>query len=175
MEAHRLKTVYASRIKLLVGLETEFITPVDLDSLQALLEKHGDSIEYVVGSLHHVNGIPIDFDLPTFQKALDKFNNPEMLASSGSDSMENFLSSYFDAHLELLKLIRPEVIGHIDLCRLYDHTLKLREFPSAWERLVRNVRFAVEYGALFEVNAAAFKKGWPTAYPAEDVLEVCIS
>lgn len=172
MEAHRLKTAYASRIKLLVGLETEFITPVDLDSLQALLEKHGDSIEYVVGSLHHVNGIPIDFDLPTFQKALNKFNDPTMLVSRDFHTMESFLSSYFDAHFELLNHIRPEVVGHIDLCRLYDHTLKLREFPLAWGRLVRNVRFAVEYGALFEANAAAFRKGWPTAYPAEDVLEV---
>jgi len=66
----------------------------------------------------------------------------------------------------------PEVIGHMDLCLLYTPSLCLQDYPEAWLRLERNVRFAVEYGALIEVNAAAFRKGWKTAYPKEEVLKV---
>ncbi|KAG9091039.1 histidinolphosphatase, partial [Ceratobasidium sp. 392] len=71
-EAHRLKIAYADQITLLVGLETDFITPTDLDQLETLLARYGDKIEYVVGSIHHCNGIPLDFDKPTFEKALIK-------------------------------------------------------------------------------------------------------
>jgi histidinol-phosphatase (PHP family) len=38
----------------------------------------------------------------------------------------------------------------------------------------RNIRYAVDYGALFEINTAALRKGWPSPYPAEDVVEVCV-
>ena len=67
-KAHRLKALYADKITLLVGLETDYVSSLDLDGLDALLEKHAGRIEYIVGSIHHVNGIPIDFDKETFDK-----------------------------------------------------------------------------------------------------------
>ena len=60
-EAHRLKDIHADPIVLLVGLETEFITNNDGACLERLLVRHESHIEYLVGSVHHVNGIPIDF------------------------------------------------------------------------------------------------------------------
>jgi len=173
-EAHRLKTLYASKITLLVGLETEFITVADLDKLQELLKKHGNQIEYLVGSVHHVNSIPIDFDLSTFEKSLESLACAETTNSAESSRIDNFLSAYFDAQYVLLSRFHPEVIGHFDLCRLYTPNLHFRDFPSAWSKLERNVLFAIGYGALFEVNAAALRKGWQSAYPAEDVMEIII-
>lgn len=32
--------------------------------------------------------------------------------------------------------------------------------------------YAISYGALFEINAAAFRKKWDTAYPGVDIAEV---
>lgn len=177
-EAHRLKSMYASSITLLVGLETELITSADLDHLQDLLKKHGDHIEYLVGSVHHVNGIPIDFDLPTFENALRSFEYTGTQASENKEPesahMEDLLSAYFDAQYEVMLRFRPEIIGHFDLCRLYNSDVHFPDYPLVWEKIVRNVRFAVDYGALFEANAAAFRKGWQTAYPAKDVLEVFV-
>ena len=72
-EAHRLKSIYADQVALLVGLETEYITTLDLENLSKMLERLGERVEYIVGSVHHVNGIPIDFDLPTYQMALSSF------------------------------------------------------------------------------------------------------
>jgi histidinol-phosphatase (PHP family) len=171
-EAHRLKSLYASKITLLVGLETEFITSVDLEHLQKVLTKHGDQVEYLVGSVHHVNAIPIDFDLPTFEKALHSMLCEQIPASVELSSMEMFLSTYFDAQYELLSHFKPEIIGHFDLCRLYRPDLQFRDFPSVWEKLERNIQFAINYGALFEINAAALRKGWQSAYPGQDIMEV---
>jgi len=167
MEAHRLKQLYAPQITLLVGLETEYITNTDLDGIQNLLQRHGDRVEYIVGSIHHVNGIPIDFDLPTYRKALESFG----IEDEGV-RQEAFLLAYFDAQYELFERFKPEVIAHFDLCRLYDPDLRFADFPVVREKVERNIRFAADYGALFEINTAAFRKKWSTPYPAEDVVEV---
>ncbi|OCH90809.1 histidinol phosphate phosphatase H [Obba rivulosa] len=171
-EAHRLKVLCADQITLLVGLETEYITQVDLDNLQVLLERYGDRIEYLVGSVHHANTVPIDFDAVTFQRALQSFTNEKNAADPPTSQMEDLLCSYFDAQYELLQRFHPEVIGHIDLCRLYNPSLRFADWPRAHEKLTRNIRYATSYGALFEVNAAALRKGWDAAYPGEDVARM---
>jgi histidinol-phosphatase (PHP family) len=86
--------------------------------------------------------------------------------------LEIFLSSYFDAQYDLFRQFHPEIIGHLDLCRLYTPQLRFADYPQAHDKLVRNIKFAVGYGALFEVNAAAFRKGWDAAYPGEDAIKV---
>ncbi|KAI0926616.1 hypothetical protein AcV7_005508 [Taiwanofungus camphoratus] len=173
LEAHRLKERYAKDITLLVGLETEFISEIDLERLDGLLQKYGDRIEYIVGSVHHVNSIPIDFDVATFQKSLNSFpaetTAGALTANAEHLQMEAFLCSYFDSQYQLLRRFRPEVVGHIDLCRLYNPSLQFSDYPAAWEKLKRNVQYAIEYGALFELNAAALRKGWVASYPGEDV------
>ncbi|TDL20698.1 histidinol-phosphatase [Rickenella mellea] len=173
VEAHRLKDKYASRITLLVGCETEFITETDLTGLESLLQRHGTRIEYLVGSVHHVNGVPIDFDKETFEKLLSSFE-ADCAKDPGPDTteMEKVMSIYFDAQFELLQRFHPEVIGHFDLCRLYYPSLALSAYPSIVEKIKRNISCAVEYGALFEINAAAFRKGWRTAYPGTDVTQI---
>ncbi|KAI0252769.1 histidinol phosphate phosphatase H [Lactifluus subvellereus] len=176
-EAHRLRDVYSSSLRLLVGLETEYISALDTNGLSQLLEVHKGRIDYIVGSVHHVNGIPIDFDFDTYRRCLDNIPLPahvtnSMEADLGQECLGIFLDMYFDAQFELLNDFHPELIGHIDLCRLYTPDLRLRAFPHAWAKLERNVKFAIAYGALFEANAAAFRKGWRTAYPGDDVAEL---
>lgn len=118
--------------------------------------------------MHHVNGIPIDFDKETFEKALNSFAQVE----GGLSQLDQLFCAYFDAQYDLLRLCQPEVIGHIDLCRLYLPGASFQA-PEVWAKIVRNVDYAISYGSLFEVNAAAFRKGWRTAYPAADILQVC--
>jgi histidinol-phosphatase (PHP family) len=166
-EAHRLKTLYAPTITLLIGLETEFITNPDLDRLHDLLKKFGDRVEYVVGSVHHVNSVPIDFDIATYHKSLHSLNS-----TSEKELQEIFLCTYFDAQYELFLRFQPEIIGHLDLCRLYNPQLRISDYSLAWKKMERNIAYAVEYGGLFEVNASAFRKQWESPYPAKDVVEV---
>lgn len=167
VEARRLKTLYASQITLLLGVETEFINDEGLDSLVALLDRHQDSIQYVVGSVHHCHESPIDFDQAQFDSLLSSF--------SGESEQERFSSlfcSYFDSQYALMRRLKPEVIGHFDLCRLYYPKLDFRSFPEVWEKVERNIKYAVSIGALFELNASAFRKGWNTGYPGVEVFDV---
>lgn len=69
---------------------------LDLDRLDALLEANRGRIEYVVGSIHHVNEIPIDFDQPTYEKAVKSFSQ-EGDSAMRMRTLERFLCAYLDA------------------------------------------------------------------------------
>lgn len=166
IEANRLKSVYRSRISLLVGLETEFITDLDLQRLENTLTTFGNKLEFLVGSVHHVNGIPIDFDVASYERAVLS------CSMENEDVQEKFLSAYFDAQYEVMQRLKPEIIGHFDLCRLFRPSLRFQDYPTVWQKIQRNIRFAVQYGALFEINAAAFRKKWDTAYPGKEIVKV---
>ncbi|KAE8212159.1 hypothetical protein CF327_g4171 [Tilletia walkeri] len=137
-------------------------------------------VDYIVGSVHHVHSIPIDFDKETFNKALQHY-------APQSSTTENqhlaLMADYLDAQLHLLQRLRPEVIGHFDLCRLYAPQTAMKpasdqsskELEQVWAKVDRNVRFAASYGALFEINSASFRKGWETAYPGPEILELILS
>lgn len=180
-EAHRLKRKYAPQIDLLVGLETDYITPLDLDSLEKLLETEHERIEYVVGSVHHVAEQGIDFSKEWWQACLAGFEPSSSSPPSTPDALfsdsaiTGYLRAYLDAQHSLLTRIQPPVIGHFDLCRLYAPDLPLSDasrFPGVWDAVIRNIREVVSYGGLFEVNAASFRKGWDDAYPGKEILQV---
>lgn len=163
-EAERLRDRYADRITLLVGLETESLAQADLDGL---LARHAGRIELLVGSVHHVRSVPIDFDRATFERAV-----ATMPGATRAAQLAALVGEYLDEQHALLEHARPAVVGHFDVIRLFEPGFDLQADPAVWSRVERNVRFAVSYGALFEVNAAAFRKGWSTAYPGRDVLRV---
>ncbi|OCF32776.1 histidinol-phosphatase (PHP family) [Kwoniella heveanensis BCC8398] len=166
--ASSLRTKYALQISLLVSIETDYITPLDLSGLSTILLKHQE-IDYVVGSVHHVNGISIDFDRPTCDRT-----NPNLLPtfSPSEEMLRPFLNRYFDAQFELIELHQPEVLGHIDLCLLWTPEISLKKMKGVREKLERNIRAVIAYGGLFEANAAAIRKGWGTSYPCRDILRL---
>jgi histidinol-phosphatase (PHP family) len=169
-------------LNVLVGCETENITsPGTLDYLTHILgsdantapEKVGKgTVDYIVGSLHHSHAIPIDFDRKTFERSVESFASAAAHGDKRQAHLE-LVNTYLDDQLEVLERLRPEVVGHFDLFRLFEPELKL-EKPQLWAKVERNVRFAVAYGALFECNAAAFRKGWSSAYPAPDILQLIL-
>ncbi|KAF7335157.1 Histidinol-phosphatase [Mycena sanguinolenta] len=118
-----------------------------------------------------MNAIPIDLDLMTFQKALDSIDGT-IEPHAGQDGA--LLSTYFDAQYEVFQRFSPEVIGHMDLCRLYNPTLQLSKYPEALERAKWNILYAMEYGALFEINAAAPRKNWETPHAGLDLLQIIL-
>ncbi|KAJ1299998.1 hypothetical protein OPQ81_011832 [Rhizoctonia solani] len=113
-EAHRLKELYADQITLLVGLETDYITSNDLDQLEALLGRHGSRIEYVVGSVHHCNGIPIDFDKPTFERAVTSFSHSKVTHIEELDP-NDAQKAFLNEALRFMQIIHPRVVPRISL------------------------------------------------------------
>lgn len=179
-EATLLKNSYASRIELLVGVETEHIFDGDLDLLKAILERNKERIDFLVGSVHHVDGYPIDFSLETFEEALTALRPGLSTSGTGNldpevarnDSITALFVSYFKAQRRLLEDFQPALVAHFDLPRLFISSTQLSSHPEAYSLALENIKYAVSYGALFELSAAPFRKGWETGYPGNEVVRM---
>ncbi|GJJ75585.1 histidinol-phosphatase (PHP family) [Entomortierella parvispora] len=197
VEASRLQTKYSSQICLLVGMETEYFGPASIDYVRKLRQDRQDMVsssspakllprvQYIVGSLHHVRGIPLDFSTELYLKAL------EMV---GEGSWEQLFKVYFDAQFEMLQGLQPEVVGHLDLVRIFfgaipqcshhQHDSQPGTLPpeaaanvltdELWSLVRRNIDYVISYGGLFELNSRAWKKGLADAYPQRDILQYII-
>ena len=176
-EATRLRDAYADQVELLVGVETEHIFDGDLDLLKAILDRNEERIDFVVGSVHHANEYPIDFSLATFEEALDGLR-PGRSPSSDQDldgrneCITALLISYFKAQRRLLEAFQPALVAHFDLPRLFMPSTQLSSHPAAHELALGNIQYAVSYGALFELSAAPFRKGWESGYPGDEAVRM---
>jgi len=161
-KAVALRQKYSAQIRLLIGFETEYIRPESIDSVLSLEQTY--EFDYCVGSIHHVRGIPIDYNFELWDKARQ--------ACGGSDEM--LFATYFEEQYELLRHIKPLIIGHFDVIRLWapDKMVVLRQWPSVWQKILRNIDEVIKYGGLFELNSAAFRKGFLEAYPTSEIATV---
>lgn len=165
-EATRLREKYSSQIQLLIGFETEWIRPA---VSKALVEESlaRFPFEFFIGSVHHMHTYPIDYDRPLYEKARE--------VAGGSD--QRLFEDYFDAQLDMLRQMRPLVVGHFDLIRLKsdDPECSFTAWPGVWQRVLRNLDFVVAYGGVLEVNTAALRKGMTEPYPKGEICRVCLS
>ncbi|KXS12373.1 histidinol-phosphatase [Gonapodya prolifera JEL478] len=171
VEARRLQKAYADKIHLLVGMETEHVPQAFYLADAARLKKQ-HALEYLVGSLHHVDGIAIDFDEKTL-RAAEEHCRVAVGGAETQDGTEELFRRYFDQQYEMFLALKPEVVGHFDLVRMWRRKHPLSE--EVWTRVKRNVNFVVQYGGLFEVNSRAYRKGLPEAYPMREILEYMLS
>ncbi|KAK9447686.1 polymerase/histidinol phosphatase-like protein [Limtongia smithiae] len=164
--ARRLQAKYADQITLLVGFETDYIRP-DFKSLVSTLQSNY-KFDMFVGSVHHVNTVPIDFDKAAWNRA--------MISAGGTP--RDIFSAYFDEQYAMLTDLQPPVVGHFDLIRLfaeqYTDTPINPQWPDVWAKIVRNIEFIVSYGGLIELNSAAIRKGWDCPYPRPDIVALIL-
>ncbi|KJE93022.1 histidinol-phosphatase [Capsaspora owczarzaki ATCC 30864] len=160
-EARRLRDKYGSRIHIVIGMETEYFGSETIAEIRALVARH--EIEYLVGSVHHVHGIPTDYS-----SAL--CNDAETAAGGSSDQL---FQAYFEHQYALINALQPQVVGHFDVIRLYRRDAPLS--AATWELIDRNIRCAVSYGALFEINSRALKKMFAHPYPQLDIAQRILS
>ncbi|MDD9965384.1 MAG: histidinol-phosphatase [Myxococcales bacterium] len=156
-EARRLQEVAAGQLNVLVGFETEHL-PSDtwLDRMQGLRAELAP--DYIVGSVHDVEGTWVDF-------------SPEMTraAADAAGGFEALHVKYFEAVADLATRLQPQVVGHIDLVRKFDgeHAGFGPRAMAACERALEATRAV---GAVLDVNPGAHRRGLSPIYPLPAIL-----
>ena len=152
-------------------MEIDWIRPESKVWIGSLLSRH--QLDIFVGSVHHVYGIPIDFDPETYAAALSR--SSERARDLNATNEELLFADYFDAQLEMLQALKPPIVGHFDLIRLLssmpDASLKI--YSRVWRKILRNLLFVTEYGGLLEINGSALRKGLKEPYPNSEICSVC--
>jgi len=157
-----LQAEYAPRFSVLAGFETEGYTGA-ICFAEKLREQFQP--DYIVGSLHHVNDIPIDYTPAVYRQAAEVAGGTEAL-----------YCDYFDRQHELIRRLRPEVVGHFDLIRIFDpdYPAHLR-LPGVRERIERNLLLIRELDLIMDLNVRAYYKGMDEPYISRPVLEQALA
>lgn len=121
-------------------------------------------VDYFIGSVHHVHGIPIDYSTKMYLDAVQK---------STRKTEESLWEDYYDLHHRMLTALKPKVVGHFDLIRLMSETPghDPRTWKGVWERALRNLHLVNEQDGWLECNTAALRKGLDEPYPARALAE----
>jgi histidinol-phosphatase (PHP family) len=161
-EARRLQRAYADRLEIFVGFETEATTG-SFDLALALADEHGP--DYLVGGVHHVDDIPIDYDETTYGRAVQ---------SAGG--IDNLYCRYFDLQHEMIQQLKPAVVAHLDLIRLFDRDYcKRLELPEVRRRITRNLQQIADRDLILDLNVAALRKGASEPYLSRKILEQALA
>ena len=108
-----------------------------------------------------MHGIPIDYNAEFYAKAVAASTGDGV----GAGTELGLFRDYYDAQYEMLQALKPKVVGHFDLIRLYASERNAKIFCGASEKAERNLKLIVEQGGLLEINSAGLRKGLDEPYP----------
>lgn len=157
-EGRRLQKKYAGRLEIFIGFETEACTGA-MALARRLMDDHRP--DYLLGGVHHVADIPFDYSRQAYSQAV---------AATGG--IEALYCRYFDLQHALIETLRPEVVAHFDLIRIFDPDYALRwQQPAIARRIERNLELIGRLDLILDFNAAALRKGASEPYLSSPILE----
>ncbi len=150
---------YADRIEVLKGFEAE-VVPIGpyAEVMNGFRERLG--FEYMVASVHWVDGEIIDYTPERFARAVEAQGGLEALAIR-----------YYETVAEMALALRPELIGHLDLVRKYAPDEASVSTPGIREAAHAALEAIRECDAILDVNTAGYAKGLGRPYPAPWLVE----
>lgn len=151
---------YADRIEVLRGAEIE-VVPSGSYAIDIALLREVYELDYVVGSVHWVDEIPID---------INRYEFDRVVASSGG--LESFLVRYFELVCEMIYSVRPEVVGHIDLPRLYSEGAVEWGSGRVLDAISSSLVAARDAGCILDLNVRALSKGLDSPFPSASIVDL---
>jgi histidinol-phosphatase (PHP family) len=152
-----LQEKYSGSVKILLGFETETYT-----GSEAFVRKLIDKFQpdYIVGSVHHA-------DDRCFDGSKAEYDQIASLAG-GTDRM---YVRYFDRQYEMISRLKPAVVGHFDLIRIFDPDYRARlKKPEIWSRICRNLERIRLLDLILDFNLRSLQKGADEPYISEPIL-----
>jgi histidinol-phosphatase (PHP family) len=157
----RIQKERSDRIRIYVGFESEAFSGA-LETARQLRRAYRP--DYIVGSVHHVDDIGFDLSPETYR-----------IAGQQAGGLDELYRRYFDRQYEMIRQLRPEVVGHFDLIRIFDADYRNRlQRRSIQDRVQRNLKAIRQLGLAVDVNFRAFLKGFDEPYPAIPILRQAI-
>ena len=160
--ARRLQKAFGDRLQIYVGFETEAYSGALALARRLCAEYRPD---YIVGSVHHVNDIGFDLSAAAYAAAV-----------RAAGGIEALYCDYFDTQYTMIETLRPEVVGHFDLVRIFDPDYRRRlGRPEIRRRVQRNLHLIQSYDLILDYNARALSKGAQEPYLCQPLLEAALA
>lgn len=155
----QLQAKYADQIKLYAAMEIETYT--DYDSfIPALINRFKP--DYIVGSVHFVDDMGFDYSKQQYDTTAK--------AVGGYDEL---YYRYFDIQYNMIKTLKPAVVGHFDLIRIFDEDYPTRLMkPEIMKRMVRNLELIKDLDLIMDFNLRSLLKGATEPYISQPILKI---
>jgi len=153
MDAYRddilqAKEKYKNEIQILLGYEVDWL-PGHMD--EKVLKA---DVDYLIGSVHFI----------------DKwsFDNPEFLAGWKNKDIDEIWKAYFEATEAMAKSGKFDIVGHLDLIKVFKY------MPKQDTRILakKALQAIKKSNMVLELNAAGLRKPIGEIYPSQSLLEV---
>jgi histidinol-phosphatase (PHP family) len=145
---------YSSQLEVLLGAEIE-VVPESTFAVDAVALKRDHKLDYLVGSVHWVDELPFDTNQDDFDKAV---------ANRGG--LEPFLLRYYELVGRMIVEVEPEVVGHLDLPRLFSEGAPELESAAVGVAVARVLENILAAGTIIDLNVGALSKPLALPYPA---------
>ncbi len=156
-KCRKLQKKYSSSIKIYVGFETEIFSGFE-PFIKKLIQTFQP--DYIVGSLHHVKDM-------CFNESKQGYDDTVQAVGG----LEALYCEYFDQQYEMIKTLKPEVVGHFDIIRIFDpnYHIQLKK-PVVQNRIKRNLELIKKLDLIIDYNLRAFYPGASEPYPSRPIL-----
>jgi len=142
------KVKYQEEIKILLGYEVDYLKGhMDERVLKS-------DVDYLIGSVHFLEGWG--------------FDNPEFIGKWEEQDIDEVWQKYFDTIEEMAKTKLFDIVGHIDLIKVFKFMPKGDIVKMAFNALLA-IKAA---GMVLELNVAGYRKKVEEPYPSRQLLEV---
>jgi len=145
------KERYKDQIKILLGYEVDYL-PGYMDERVLKAE-----VDYLIGSVHFI----------------DKwgFDNPEFIGEYKNRDIDEIWQAYFDATEAMAKTGYFDIVGHLDLIKIFKY------IPTKELRLMagKALKAIKKSNMVLEINTAGLRKPIKEIYPSKLLLEEAYS
>jgi histidinol-phosphatase (PHP family) len=154
----RLQQKYGSRIRIFAGMETETYTGY-ATHVKNLIRRFKP--DYIVGSVHHVDDVCFDYCREEYDRV-----------ASLCGSHEALYHRYFDLQQDMIMTLKPFVVGHFDLIRIFDPDYEKRLLtPGIREKILRNLKLIKSLDLVLDFNLRPLKRGEKEPYLTASIRE----
>ena len=144
----RLREKYKNSIKILLGYEVDYIKGyIDERVLNA-------KVDYLIGSVHFLNRWG--------------FDNPEFIGGWQNRDIDDIWQDYFNAIRDMAKSGYFDIVGHLDLIKLFKYMPK-RDIRVIAEEAFREIKRS---DMVIELNSAGLRKPIGEIYPSKYLLSM---
>ncbi len=147
-EVKALKQKYIKDITILLGYEVDF-----LDNYMDKRVLNAD-VDHLIGSVHFLDGWG--------------FDNPEFIGHYKAKDIDKIWQDYFEAISKMAKNGYFDIVGHIDLIKVFNYLPK-KEIKMVAKDAIKEIKKA---DMTIEINSAGLRKPCKEIYPGTEIMEL---
>ena len=148
---NEVKEKYKDKIKILLGYEVDYLKGYMLDEILDA------KVDYLIGSVHFLQN----------KNDMWGFDNPEFIGVYENIDIDKIWEDYFNTIKEMAKTNYFDIVGHLDLIKVF------KFLPKKDIRLIAKdaLKEIKKSNMVLEINPAGLRKPIGEPYPSKELLE----